>query len=171
MMRGCVMHKSYDSKIFTFWVMPLLSKFHSNSVSGPYLLYYWSNGFETSHVDLSWWEGVSCTRVMTLKFLLFELCPFYQNFHSNSVSGPYLLYYWSNGFETSHIDLSWREGVSCTRVMTLNFYFLSYSPFVIIFIVILCPDHISYITYPIDLKLHMLIYHDERVCHAQELWL
>ena len=128
-MRGCVMHKSYDSKIFTFWVMPLLSKFHSNSVSGPYLLYYWSNGFETSHIDLSWREGVSCTRVMTLKFLLFELFPFCYSFHSNFVSGPYLLYYLSNWFETSHVNVSLWEGVSCTRVITLAFLLLELCPF------------------------------------------
>ena len=70
-MRGCVMHKGHNSRIFTFWVIPLLLKFLNEFVSGPYLLYYWSNWFETSHVDLSWWEGLSCTRVITLGFFSF----------------------------------------------------------------------------------------------------
>ena len=74
--RGCVVHKGHNSRLFTFWVISPCLKFHVKSVSGQYFLFYWSNGFETSHVDLLWWEGVSWARVLTLKSALFELFPF-----------------------------------------------------------------------------------------------
>ena len=158
MMKGCVMHKVHNSRIFTFWVFPLLLKFHKFLVraESPVL-----------HIQLFW--NFTCGFIMmrgcvmhkghNSRIFTFWVIPLLLKFHVEFVSGPYLLYYWSNCFETSHVDLSWSEGVSCTRVITLGFLLFELVPFYYNFMLSSCPGHISYTTDPIVLKHHMCIYY------------